>query len=83
MSGSVRVISDGPIGGMLRFDLPAIGEAVVGASPPVSDAIFPVRRQEGGITTGVAVHNLAEEAMEVSCELMQARAPCAKRWRFL
>ena len=71
VSGSVRVISDGPIGGMLRFDLPGIGEAVVGASPPVSDTIFPVRRQEGGITTGVAVHNLEEEPMEVVCELMQ------------
>ena len=74
VSGSVRVISDGPIGGMLRFDLPAIGEAVVGASPPVSDTIFPVRRREGGITTGVAVHNLEEEAMEVSCELLRGGA---------
>ena len=71
VSGSVRVVSEGPIGGMLRYDLPGIGEAVVGASPPVSDALFAVRRQEGGITTGVAVHNLEEEAMEVVCELMQ------------
>ena len=71
VSGSVKVLSVGPIGGMLRFDLPAIGEAVVGASPPVSDALFAVRRQEGGITTGVAIHNLEEEPMEVVCELMQ------------
>ena len=70
VSGSVRVISDGPIGGGLRYNLPAIGEAVVGASPPIGDTIFPVRRQEGGITTGVAVHNLEEEAMDVSCRLM-------------
>ena len=74
VSGSVRVASYGPIGGMLRFDLPAIGEAVVGASQPVSDTIFPVRRREGGITTGVAVHNLEEEAMEVSCELLRGGA---------
>ena len=71
VSGSVKVVSDGPIGGMLRFDLPHIGEAVVGASPPVSAAIFPVRRQEGGITTAAAIHNLGEEAMGVSCQLMQ------------
>ena len=71
VSGSVTVTSYAPIAGMLRFDLPAIGEAVVGASSSVSDALFAVRRQEGGITTGVAVHNLEEEAMEVSCELMQ------------
>ena len=71
VSGSVTVVSNAPIGGMLRYDLPHIGEAVVGASPPVRDALFVVRRQEGGITTGVAVHNLEEEAMEVVCELMQ------------
>ena len=71
VSGSVRVIADEPIGGMLRFDLPEIGVAGVGVSSPISDALFPVRRQEGGINTGVAVHNLGEEAMEVTCELMQ------------
>ena len=71
VSGSVRVAADGPIGGVLRFDLPGIGVAGVGASPPVRDVLFPVRRQEGGINTGVAVHNLGEEAMEVTCELMQ------------
>ena len=71
VSGSVKVLSVGPIGGMLRFDLPGIGEAVVEASPPVSDALFPVRRQEGGITTGVAIHNLEAEPMEVMCELLQ------------
>ena len=74
VSGSVTVVSNAPLGGMLRFDLPGIGEAVVEASPPVSDTIFPVRRREGGITTGVAVHNLEEEAMEVSCELLRAGA---------
>ena len=71
VTGSVRVVSDGPIGGGLRLDLPGIGVAGVGASSPVSDALFPVRRQEAGINTGVAVHNLGEEAMEVTCELMQ------------
>ena len=70
VSGSVKVLSYGPIGGLLRYDLPGIGEAVVGASQPVSDALFPVRRQEGGITTGVAVHNLEEEAIAVMCRLM-------------
>ena len=71
VSGSVKVAADEPIGGVLRFDLPNIGVAGVGASSPVSDALFPVRRQEGGINTGVAVHNLGEETTEVSCRLMQ------------
>ena len=40
------------------------------ASPPVNDAIFPVHRQEGGITTGVALHNLESGPELVRCELM-------------
>ena len=72
--GSVRVVSEGPIAGMLRFDHPGIGVAGVGASLPVRDALFPVRRQEGGITTAAAIHNLGEEAMEVTCRLMKEGA---------
>ena len=71
VTGSVRVVSEGPIGGMLRYDLPGIGEAVVGASPPISDAIFPVQRQEGGINTGVAIHNLESSPALVRCDLMR------------
>ena len=74
VSGSVRVVSDGPIGGVLRFDLPGIGVAGVGASQPVRDAIFPARRQAGGISTAAAIHNLGEEALVVSCQLMQKGA---------
>ena len=70
VSGSVKVASDGPIGGVLRFDLPGIGVAGVGASQPVRDAIFPARRQAGGISTAAAIHNPGEEAMGVSCRLM-------------
>ena len=70
VTGSVKVIAFGPIGGVLRFDLPEMSMAGVGASPPVRDALFPVRRQEGGINTGVAIHNLGEEAMGVTCRLM-------------
>ena len=55
VSGSVRVVSDGPIGGVLRFDLPDIGVAGVGASQPTSDALFPARRLAGGISTAAAV----------------------------
>ena len=67
----MKVVSEGPIGGLLRYDLPAIGEAVVGASPPISDALFPVRRQEGGITTGVAIHNLESSPGLVRCDLLR------------
>ena len=71
VSGSVRVAADEPSGGVLRFDLPGIGVAGVGASPPVRDVLFPVRRQEGGINTGVAIHNLESSPEIVRCELMQ------------
>ena len=71
VSGSVRVVSEGPIGGMLRFEHPALGVAGVGASPPLSDALFPVRRQEGGITTGVALHNLESSPGLLRCDLMR------------
>ena len=71
VSGSVRVVSEGPIGGMLRYDLPHVGEAVVGASPPLGDALFAVRRQEGGITTGVAIHNLESSPELVRCDLLR------------
>ena len=69
--GSVRVFGTGRLGGVLRFDIPAIGVAGVGASEPVSDAIFPVRRMARGINTGVAVRNLSAQDMTVTCMLMQ------------
>ena len=72
--GSVTVVAAGPIGGVLRFDIPGLGVAGVGDSQPVRDAIFPVRRQEGGINTGVAIRNQGEAALVVRCHLMQAGA---------
>ena len=69
--GSVRVDSDGPIGGVLRFDIPAIGVAGVGASESVNAAIFPARYMEGGINTGAAIRNLESEQMDMTCRLMQ------------
>ena len=71
VTGSVRVVSDGPIGGLLSFDLPGVGAGVVGASLPLSDALFPVRRQEGGINTWAAIHNLESSPGLVRCDLMR------------
>ena len=71
VTGSVRVVSEGPLGGMLRFRLPHVGEAVVKAGTPVGDAIFAVRRRQGGINTGVAIHNLESAEAQVDCELLR------------
>ena len=71
VSGSVAVRAEDPMGGVLRFDIPALGVAGVGDSPPVRDALVPVRRQEGGINTGVALHNRGEAPLLVRCRLMR------------
>ena len=71
VTGSVKVIANGPIGGFLRFDHPEIGVAGVGASGAVQDAIFPARHQAGGLRTGTAIRNLKQGAIEVTCQLMQ------------
>ena len=70
LSGSVKVASDNPIGGLVRFDIPGIGVAAGGPREPVGDAVFPVRRQEGGINTGIALHNLESSPELVRCTLM-------------
>ena len=70
MSGSVKVVSEGPIGGVLRYALPGIGVTGVGASPPVRDALFPVR-QEGGLATAAAIRNLTGSDLVVTCRLMK------------
>ena len=79
VTGSVRVVSDGPIGGVVRFDIPGIGVAGVGASEPTGDALFPARRQAGGIRTAAAIHNLGMEAVDVQCRLMKNGAVLEER----
>ena len=70
VSGSVKVVSEGPIGGVLRYALPGIGVTGVGASQAVRDALFPVR-QEGGLDTAAAIRNLSESDLVATCRLMK------------
>jgi len=67
----VKFVSEGEVGGFLRFDSPAVGVAGVGASEAMTAAIFPARRLEGGINTGAAIRNLGQETAEIICQLMQ------------
>ena len=69
--GSVTVRAPGSIGGVLRFDIPGYGVAGVGDSPTVRDALVPVRRQDGGINTGVAVRNRGTATLTLQCRLMR------------
>ena len=73
VSGSVKVVSEGPLGGVLRYALPGIGVTGVGASQPVRDALFPVR-QEGGLDTAAAIRNLTESDLVATCRLMKEGA---------
>ena len=55
----------------LRYALPGIGVTGVGASPPVKDALFPVR-QEGGLRTRrQRIHNLTGSDLVATCRLMK------------
>ena len=74
VSGAVKVVSEGPIGGVLRYSIPEVGVTGVGTAPAVRDALFPARRKEGGIRTAAAMHNVGEEAIEVTCRLMSGGA---------
>ena len=71
VTGSAKVSSDGRVGGVLRFAIPSLGVAGVGASEPVRDAIFPARWMKSGINTGAAIRNLSPERMKATCDLMQ------------
>lgn len=70
VTGSVRVVASGAMGGVLRFDIPGVGVAGVGASQPTSDALFPARRKQGEIRTAAAIRNLGTERTTVRCWLM-------------
>lgn len=69
-TGSAIVTSDGPLGGVIRFAIPGIGIAGVNSSPPLTEAVVPVRRQEGGINTGIALQNLSGiNSILIGCSL--------------
>ena len=74
ITGSVKVILAGLSGVMLRYKIPGVGEAVAEPSEGLRDVIFPVRRgEEGGVTTGVALHNLESTSELARCQLRSVR----------
>ncbi len=70
--GSAVVSPDGDLGGVIRFNLSGFGIAGVGASQPLSGFIIPVRRQLGGINTGIAVYNAEGQAVTLNLTLRDA-----------
>ena len=67
--GSARVTATADLGGVIRFSIPDIGIAGVGASQPLSGFIAPVRREVGGINTGVAIRNTEDQAVALDLKL--------------
>ena len=57
VAGAAIVTSDGRLGGVIHFTVPETGTAVVGAGELLDGFITPVRRKEGAVNTGIAVHN--------------------------
>lgn len=73
ISGSARVRAGGPIGGVLRFSIPNLGIAGVGAGAAASGFIAPVLRNLTlGLNTGVAVTSLGS-AVTLNLTLRNAR----------
>ena len=67
--GAAVATSDSPLGGVIRFTIPGIGIAGVGASQSLTGFIVPVRRKAGGINTGIAVHNTEVQAVTLTLTL--------------
>ena len=67
--GSALVTATADLGGVIRFSIPGIGIAGVGASQPLSGFIAPVRRELGGINTGGAIRNTKDQAAALDLKL--------------
>lgn len=67
--GSARVTANGPLGGVVRFHIPGIGIAGVGESRPLDRFLIPVRRNDTGINTGVALQNAGDGPVTISLTL--------------
>ena len=74
VSGSLKVKSSSRMNGFLRYSL-YTNQGIAGAGVPSSfgahNFIVPVQRKKGGINTGLAIHNLRGEEVNISCDLMK------------
>ncbi|MBI3939213.1 MAG: hypothetical protein HY315_00125 [Acidobacteria bacterium] len=71
--GSIRVTSDHPIGGFVRFALSGAGIAGVGTSQPLSAFAVPVRRKLGGINTSIAIQNTEDKPVTLDLSLWDGK----------
>ena len=72
-AGSAAVTSEAPISGVIRFSIPDIGIAGVGPSQGLSSLVVPVRRLAGGINTGIAIHNVTGQTVDLDLALRDSQ----------
>ena len=68
--GSALIRSNGVLGAAIRFSIPGIGIAGVGASSALTAFQAPVRREEGIINTGMAIQNTETNPVTVRLSLL-------------
>ena len=83
VSGSVRVVSEGPIGGVLRFDIPGIGVAGVGASQPVRGRHLPGPPPGGRNQTPGGHPQPGRRSPGGGLPIDESGVPCSKKRRSL
>lgn len=68
--GSVRVSSNTPLAGVVRFFVPGLGLAGVGESVPLTAMILPAARDAArGLSTGVAITNALDTEVQATLSL--------------
>ncbi|HEY3130268.1 MAG TPA: BACON domain-containing carbohydrate-binding protein, partial [Acidobacteriota bacterium] len=68
VAGSVRVTSDGHLGGMVRFRVTGVGVASVEEGKPLSGFLVPVR-SKGHLNSGIALHNVESTPLVITLSL--------------
>jgi hypothetical protein len=67
--GSAVATSDTEMGGVVRFNLPGVGITGVGSSEAYTGFIVPAQRKAGGISTGLAIYNASDVAVNLTLSL--------------
>ncbi len=70
IAGAASIRTNGGFGGLVRFSLAGIGSTGVAGSQAVSGFVTPVRRTASGINTGIAVHNLGDDPVDIELTLL-------------
>jgi hypothetical protein len=71
LAGSAVALSDGLLGGVVRFEIAGVGIAGVGAASSETRVMMPVRKEGMGINTGVAARNTSAKTITIQAVLLR------------